>query len=71
MTRGAPWARATWQAAEAVEPVAMPSSTTMAVPPAERQAGAFAPEEPGPPLELVAFALLHHRQVVGADPRPA
>ena len=30
-TRAAPCARATWQAARAVEPVAIPSSTTIAV----------------------------------------
>ena len=38
-TRRAPWARATWQAARAVEPVAMPSSTITAVRPASAVRG--------------------------------
>ena len=38
-TRAAPCARATWQAARAVEPVAIPSSTTIAVLPASGTRG--------------------------------
>ena len=38
-TRAAPCARATWQAARAVEPVAIPSSTTIAVRPASGTRG--------------------------------
>jgi hypothetical protein len=44
-TRAAPWARATWQAARAVDPVAIPSSTTMAVRPARGM-------RPRPPRKL-------------------
>ena len=38
-TRSAPSARAIWQAARAVDPVAMPSSTTTATRPSSRRRG--------------------------------
>ncbi len=71
MTRAAPWARATRQAAVRGRTGGDAVVHHDGGPPGQRQAGAFAPVEPGPPLQLVTLALLHHRQVVGADPRPS
>ncbi|GIU89668.1 MAG: hypothetical protein KatS3mg010_0767 [Acidimicrobiia bacterium] len=58
-TRRAPCARATWHAARAVEPVAMPSSTTITVRPSEWHRRPIAPEPARPPLQLGALPPLH------------
>ena len=67
-TRAAPRARATWQATRAVEPVAMPSSTTTAVRPSSETRRATVPVPTLPPLKLRSLPLRDSRELGPVDP---
>ena len=64
--RDAPRARATCRAAIAVDPVAMPSSTTTRRLAGEIEPGAIATEPPRPALELGALGRFDGGELFGA-----